>query len=208
MELFLIFAVMAVSTVAILASINWRNKRKESAWNATAEALGLELWTGGFLGSPTLDGVLDGIDVTAKTLSERHHRTTISFTTVTAKINANPPFDMQIRRKYALPKAGVVFDGEDFESGDAAIDDVLVLRGNRPDAIRELATAPAVKTALLAAQKNCRSLLIDNQEVFLKLEDAKSNQDKLIRYIRLGITLAAAIGEASTPPHNTQQPAE
>jgi|GEM_PF-836071 len=191
----------AVIAGGIWAYDRWLAEQRDAAWTQVGAALGLQFQKiPGSAYSGQLNGELDGVKVQAHTLTEGSGKNKREYTLVTARINGRVPLDMKISREGFLQKAGKLFGKDDIQVGDEELDRQFLITGSNASTIRSLLTAPAVKGALLTTQKHSNSLSIELGEVRLKEPDVGKNHEKLTRYIRMSVTLAAALSAASPQP--------
>lgn len=192
-----ILSLSAVAFAVIWGAGSWMKRRRNALWQNVGQTLGLRFHLNATTNQAELNGVLDGVRIKVETLVERSGKHSTTYTAVAARIPGKPPFDLNIRHEGLFQKIGKVFGGEDIQVGDERLDKQFIFTGDNPRRVRTLVTNPAVKSALLTTQQHCKTLRVERGDVCLKEVDGGEDQDILIRRIRMSVTLAAALGEAS-----------
>ncbi len=155
-----VLAVILIGAVVLLASTRLRAQVR--TWGELASQLGLVLNRKGRPGAPVwLDGEYLGHPVIMDTYMDSRHyksggqnRTTVdTFTRIIMEVGNPIGLSLELSKEGAFAKVAQSLGAKDVQTGDAALDKALAIRGEPEDAVIRLLTSEALRQPLLSAPK-------------------------------------------------------
>lgn len=124
-------ALLGIGAVVVLGLIIHFVAQSAQAWRATLERIAdtydLDYSPGSWLRKPSAIGMVDGMDLTVDTITQRSGDSSVTYYRVLLS-GALP--DLRLSREGMGSFMGKLFKGEDLQIGDAWFDDRVVLRGD------------------------------------------------------------------------------
>lgn len=196
-----VLAVILIGAVVLLASTRLRAQVR--TWGELASQLGLVLNRKGRPGAPVwLDGEYLGHPVIMDTYMDSRHyksggqnRTTVdTFTRIIMEVGNPIGLSLELSKEGAFAKVAQSLGAKDVQTGDAALDKALAIRGEPEDAVIRLLTSEALQQPLLSAPK--LDLRLAGGELQYRLPGVEKDAARLHGAFDLLAALAAEVARA------------
>ncbi len=196
-----VLVVIVVGAVVLLASTRLRAQVR--AWSELASQLGLACNREGRPGAPVwLEGEYQGHPVIMDTYMESRHyksggqrRTDVdTFTRIIMEVDNPIGLSVELSKEGAFAKVAQSLGAKDIQTGDAALDKALAIRGEPEDAVIRLLTAEALRQPLLSAQK--LDLRLAGEELQYRLPGVENDTGRLRGAFDLLAALATEVARA------------
>lgn len=166
MELFV--PVVVIIAIGVIVLSMWQSQKRREQWQQFARSNGLDYSAGGWLSTPEMSGVVDGISVRIA-IEMRGGKNKRPFTRVTARIPGALPSSMTIGAEKFFQRIGKAFGAQDIELGDPDLDSKLMIKGSNPVAVRRYLEKPRiVRTALALVTRNDEGSIRDGAVVLVE----------------------------------------
>lgn len=198
---------LIIATPILLAIIVkcWRSFGHIWIWRRVAKRYDLKLDEDGWSEDVRMSGRLDGVEVSAMTITSGNRRYSHSGTLVRARIDS-PAFDgVTLKREGLLDKVRAMRGAEDIQIGDPKLDRAFVIQGGDQGLARELLRQPELKDELLAVRRDADQISLASEWARITFDGRCRSVAKLERCIRCVIFLAEAVAQADPDPPAQEQ---
>jgi hypothetical protein len=197
------FIVLAIAVVAFVSLISyegyWLIQSFQPAlapevWQRVADQLGMKYEEGLSGNTPYLTGVLDDVPVSAITEMERHGRSTVMRTVISATISSEALSGVKMWTKRGPDHLLGAVTTRGVTTGVREIDERFVTEADSPDRLGVLSSS-RVRSALLEAAERCGDVRIENGEVIHRGRKSYTDETELTRMLQTITAVARAVDE-------------
>ncbi len=189
------FIVAAIIFSGVIAVIAASNGKTMSAWTAAARVLGLTFVKKNALSSPRLVGTIDGMNVVVSVRSANNSKSTryqIEYESL--------GIGVQIVRKRGLAVLTTFLGAQDAVTGDAAFDELVVIRTNAPDQLPAILTSRG-REAITDLMVEYPTAKVTNEDIIFERKGIERDSSRLVRTVQALVTTAKAITGVSSASH-------
>jgi hypothetical protein len=176
--------------VAVLVLVIWivarlvrsYRARIDAAWSASAAELGVNFIPGSWRTHSRIHGSVEGVPVEVRVVTESSGESSSSWTVYTASYPALG-LGLSVRSTRGWQRIGRLFGAKDIETGDAAFDPEVTVKGDDPERVRAFLT-PARRMSvhrLLAEYDRAR---IEDDQVRWRKSGVEKEPDRIVTTVR------------------------
>lgn len=202
-----LFFIAVIGVVIYLSTQS--SKATKQKWQTAASNLNLVFHEGGFGTSGTISGERCGHRVAVSTFSKGSGNTSKTYTKYRMEYRDRFPLDIRMTRQGALHNLGKVFGLQDIEVGNPLFDDLVIVRGSDPKAVRRFLT-PERQEAIRALVAAYADITISNEQVVVNKAGKDMDPGIICHCIRRLESFCNEMADAqrpsSKPKHVTEQP--
>ncbi len=206
MEVMMFFAFAVVAFAMIWSVQRARRKLAFQAWGRAASALSLQFSAGGFTSGSRINGTLNGFRVQVNTVRRRHGNHSRTLTVFTAYY-PSLMLGLNLKKQGMLASLGKLLGGQDVEVGDSTFDRAVVVRGNKPAALRKFLT-PGRRLRIRRFLSTALNARIDDRSAKFEVRGVIDSSPEIRQHLRRVVLLAECFGTEKESDRNLSEAIE
>jgi hypothetical protein len=185
------FFILGVIGVALVISyLILVNRRR--AWTNLAERAGLNIEPGNFFGGGLcVSGVYHSHQLTLDKFTRHHGKSSTTYTRIVLFLNRQAGLQLDLSTEGMFSKIGKLLGMQDIHTGDEALDQRYVIRGQPEDQVTRLLLSYDLRQKLIEAP--ALHVKINGQEIYYEKSGVETNEDTLLALFDLLTSLAVGV---------------
>ena len=190
-EFLVIFGSIALVVLALVASyLNLQSRRR--AWEELAARLGLTFASGNWLGSGmSISGTYRSQHLTLDKFTRRTGKNSTTYTRIVLFLNQPTQLELDIYTEGLFSKIGKVFGMKEIQTGDEALDQRYIIKGQPEPMIASLLQSYDLRQKLVEAPT--LHIKVQGQEIYYEKRGFIRDENNLIALLDLITSLAGGI---------------
>lgn len=133
--------------------MGWFGPSKDDVWRQLCEEIGADFIQGGFWKGNKVQARVGPWTITLDVYTESHGESSATYTRIRAPYVNPSGFRFSVYRRGLFSDLGKLLGLQDIEIGDPAFDEAFIVKGNKPDQVRELLASPQIRQLIQSQPK-------------------------------------------------------
>lgn len=182
MWIVVLIAVLVVIGVPVFLVMHLQRRAHIRAWSELAARLGLECDPGKYWGAPVVvrgdyQGHALTLDTFTRSSGSGKGTGQTTYTRIVLAVSNPTGLRLELSKEGLLEKVGKRLGAQDIQTGDAALDQRFVIKGEPEEAVRRVLTSEALRGPLIAASS--MDLRVEGSEIRFQKPGVERDNERL-----------------------------